>query len=65
MILILVVFFLSLISKIYKFSFKYPNDDKTYRMKCIVLELEKVKDDKISYLVKYNRRQVCIKYISK
>lgn len=55
MIFVLVVFFLSLISKIYKFNFKYPNDDKTYRMECIVLELEKVKDDKVSYLVKYNR----------
>lgn len=55
MIFVLVVFFLSLISKIYKFSFKYPNDDKTYRMECTVLELEKVKDDKVSYLVKYNR----------
>ena len=55
MIFVLVVFFFFLFSKIYKFNFKYPNDDKTYRMECIVLELEKVKDDKVSYLVKYNR----------
>lgn len=53
-IFIVIIFSLSLISKIYKFNFKYKTSENTSRMEAIIENLEKVEEDKISYLVKYN-----------
>lgn len=54
LIFIVIIFSLSLISKIYKFNFKYKTSENTSRMEASIESLEKVEEDKISYLVKYN-----------
>lgn len=54
LIFIVIIFSLSLISKIYKFNFKYKTSENTSRMEVTIESLEKIEDNKISYLVKYN-----------
>lgn len=54
LIFIAIIFSLSLISKIYKFNFKYKTSENTSRMEASIQSLEKEEEDKISYLVKYN-----------
>lgn len=49
-----IVLFISLINSIYKFNFKYKNEENFSRKNCMIIRLEKIEEDKITYLVKYN-----------
>ncbi len=51
---IILIFLLSFSIKLYKFNYKYNSSENTTRMEVIVQNLEKIEEDKISYLVKYN-----------
>ena len=53
---LIVIFSVSLLLKIYKFNYKYKSSDKITRIEAVVEELYKIKDDRVSYVVKYNRR---------
>lgn len=52
---ILLILF-SVIFKVYKFNYKYKITENTSRIEVVVKELNSVSEDKISYLVGYNRR---------
>ncbi len=48
------IFVISVLKSIYVFNFKYKNDTYNIRRNCIVISKEKVSEDKITYLVKYD-----------
>lgn len=50
----IILLLLSLINSIYKFNFKYKSEDNFSKKYCMVIRIEKVEDEKITYLVKYN-----------
>ena len=54
---ILIVFVLSVIKSVYIFNFKYKSDVSVARRNCVILCKNKVTDDKITYLVKYNENK--------
>lgn len=45
----------SAIFKVYKFNYKYKITENTSRIEVVVKEINSVSEDKISYLVGYNR----------
>lgn len=51
---ILLILF-SVIFKVYKFNYKYKITENTSRIEVVVKEINSVSEDKISYLVGYNR----------
>lgn len=51
---ILLILF-SVIFKVYKFNYKYKITENTSRIEGVVKEINSVSEDKISYLVGYNR----------
>lgn len=51
---VILLFAISLSLKIYKFNYKYVTSTNTSRMEVVIESLENIKEDKISYLVKYN-----------
>lgn len=53
---IIFLLIMSIIKSVYIFEFKYPKKEyeKYMNFNCIVEEIEKIKDDKITYKVKYN-----------
>ena len=51
---ILLIFF-SVIFKVYKFNYKYKITENTSRIEVVVKEINSISEDKISYLVGYNR----------
>lgn len=51
---IIFIFLLNLGKNIYVFNFKYKTSDTYEKIKCMVIQKEKVEEKKISYLVKYN-----------
>ena len=55
--IIILVFALSLSFNIYKFEFKYKTSENTSRMEVVIENLETIKEDKISYLVKYDNQK--------
>ena len=44
-----------IIFKVYKFNYKYKITENTSRIEVVVKEINSVSEDKISYLVGYNR----------
>lgn len=50
----IIILLLSLINSIYKFNFKYKSEDNFSKKYCMVIRIEKVEEEKITYLVKYN-----------
>lgn len=53
-IIIILILLFSLIIKIYKFNFKYENNNITNRIEVVVQNLEDITENKVSYIVKYN-----------
>lgn len=51
---ILLILF-SVIFKVYKFNYKYKITENTSRIEVVIKEINSVSEDKISYLVGYNR----------
>ena len=51
---ILLILF-SVIFKVYKFNYKYKITENTSRIEVVVKEINSISEDKISYLVGYNR----------
>lgn len=51
---ILLILF-SVIFKVYKFNYKYKITENTSRIEVVVKEINSVSENKISYLVGYNR----------
>lgn len=51
---ILLILF-SVIFKVYKFKYKYKITENTSRIEVVVKEINSVSEDKVSYLVGYNR----------
>ncbi len=50
----ILIFILSLLKNIYVFNYKYETTQTKNRMNCMVINIHKVEDEKISYLVEYN-----------
>ena len=46
---------ITVIFKVYKFNYKYKITENTSRIEVVVKEINSVSEDKISYLVGYNR----------
>lgn len=63
-VLIIILFVLNLIKSIYVFNFKYKTSDTYSKMRCMVIQKEKIEKDKISYLVEYNSNKFILNIYS-
>ncbi len=65
-ILVMVLIILNVIKNIYVFNYKYQSEKVENRKNCIVIRMEKISDEKVSYLVKYNSNQFILNiYVDK
>ncbi|MDD3303681.1 MAG: DUF4131 domain-containing protein [Clostridia bacterium] len=65
MITVLIVFTIRLANAIYTYHFKYENEEGYSRKNCMIIQLQKVSDEKITYLVEYNHNKFLLNLYGK